>query len=267
MTKIFLDPGHGGSDPGATANGLREKDLTLKIARYTRDYLQGNYQDASIRMSRTGDTYPSLTARANDANRWGADLFVSIHINAHNGSAYGYEDFIYNGPVSNNTLKLQNTLHKELSRLFRNNRGKKRANFAVLRQTKMPAVLTECGFIDNKTDADLLKKESYLKDLGEAHAKGIAAYLGLKRKSQPKPKPKPSTNNSGGFYYVQIGAFSKKANADDLVRQAKSKGFDAFTKYENKLYKVQLGAFSNKNNAYDLANRAKRAGLNVFVAQ
>src|SRR5690625_1680462 len=107
MAKIFLDPGHGGSDPGAIANGLREKDLTLKIARYTRDYLRSNYENAIVRMSRTTDKTLSLTQRTNDANRWSADLFVSVHINAHNGTAYGYEDFIFNGPVSSNTHKLQ----------------------------------------------------------------------------------------------------------------------------------------------------------------
>ncbi len=82
MVKVYIDPGHGGTDPGAVANGLKEKDLTLKIAKYTRDYLQDNYKGVSIKMSRTGDTYPSLTQRTNEANKWGADVFVSIHINA-----------------------------------------------------------------------------------------------------------------------------------------------------------------------------------------
>lgn len=184
MVKIYIDPGHGGSDPGAVGNGLREKDLTLKIAKYTRDYLNNNYNNATIRMSRTGDTYPSLTARTNDANNWGADIFVSIHINSFNGSAHGYEDFIYNGGVSSNTKKLQDELHKKLSPHFRNNRGKKRANFAVLRQSRMPAVLTESGFIDNKQDADFLKSGNNLKKLGQAHAEGIAAYFNLSKKNK-----------------------------------------------------------------------------------
>lgn len=191
MAKVYIDPGHGGSDPGAVANGLREKDLTLKIAKYTRSYLQNNYKGVSVRMSRTGDTYPSLSARARDANNWGADVFVSIHINA--GGGVGYEDFIYNGGVSSNTRKLQDKLHDELSPLFTKNRGQKRANYAVLRQTNMPAVLTECGFIDSSTDANFLKKENNLKKLGEAHAKGIAVYLGLEKgNSKPKKKTTPT---------------------------------------------------------------------------
>ena len=193
MAKVYIDPGHGGSDPGAVANGLREKDLTLKIAKYTRSYLQNNYKGVSVRMSRTGDTYPSLSARARDANNWGADVFVSIHINA--GGGVGYEDFIYNGGVSGNTRKLQDKLHDELSPLFSKDRGQKRANYAVLRQTNMPAVLTECGFIDSSTDANFLKKENNLKKLGEAHAKGIAVYLGLE-KGNSKPKKSTSSGSS-----------------------------------------------------------------------
>lgn len=181
MAKIYLDAGHGGHDPGAVGNGLREKDVVLKIVKYARDYLLKNYKGVSVRLSRTTDKYLSLSQRANDANRWGADVFVSVHINA--GGGKGYEDFIWNGNVSSNTRSLQNAVHNEVSKHFNTNRGKKRANFAVLRETRMPAVLTENGFIDNKQDANFLKKNSNLKKLGEAHAKGIAVFLGLAKGS------------------------------------------------------------------------------------
>lgn len=190
MAKVYLDPGHGGSDPGAVANGLKEKDLVLSIAKYARNYLQNNYKGVTVRMSRSTDKYLTLTQRANDANRWGADVFVSIHINA--GGGVGYEDYIYNGKVSSNTHKLQDAIHKKVAPLFTRDRGRKRANFAVVRQTKMPAVLTENGFIDNKTDANFLSKKSNLKKIGEAHAKGIAVYLGLEKGSS-KPKKNSSS--------------------------------------------------------------------------
>lgn len=191
MAKVYIDPGHGGSDPGAVANGLKEKDLVLSIAKYARNYLQNNYKGVTVRMSRSTDKYLTLTQRANDANRWGADVFVSIHINA--GGGVGYEDYIYNGKVSSNTHKLQDAIHKKVAPLFTRDRGRKRANFAVVRQTKMPAVLTENGFIDNKTDANFLSKKSNLKKIGEAHAKGIAVYLGLEKgNSKPKKKTTPT---------------------------------------------------------------------------
>src|SRR5690625_2749786 len=92
MVKVFIDAGHGGSDVGAVANGLREKDLTLKIAKKIRNRLN-KYSGVSVKMSRTGDSYPSLSRRANMANSWGADLFVSVHINA--GGGVVYEDYIH----------------------------------------------------------------------------------------------------------------------------------------------------------------------------
>lgn len=92
MFKLFLDPGHGGSDPGAVGNGIQEKDITLKIATKIRDFLLNEYSDVSILMSRTGDTYPTLSDRTNAANSWGANYFLSIHINA--GGGTGFESFV-----------------------------------------------------------------------------------------------------------------------------------------------------------------------------
>ncbi|MCT1903579.1 N-acetylmuramoyl-L-alanine amidase [Oceanobacillus sojae] len=182
MVKIYLDPGHGGTDPGAAGNGLQEKNVTLSIALKTRDILTRDYEGHSIRMSRTSDTTRSLTQRTNDANSWGADYFVSIHINA--GGGTGYEDYIYNGSVSNNTVTYRDKLHAEIMKQidFRN-RGKKRANFHVLRESSMPAVLTENGFIDTVADANKLKSDAYLNRIATGHANGIAQALGLKRKS------------------------------------------------------------------------------------
>jgi N-acetylmuramoyl-L-alanine amidase len=87
--KVYLDPGHGGTDPGAVANGLREKNLTLDIAQRTKDILDRHgYQ---TRMSRTSDVTRSLEYRVNDANSWGASIFVSIHVNS--GGGYGFDNF------------------------------------------------------------------------------------------------------------------------------------------------------------------------------
>lgn len=182
MSKIYLDPGHGGTDPGAQANGLKEKDVTLKIALKVRDILNRDYEGHSIRMSRTTDTTKSLAQRTNDANSWGADFFVSIHINA--GGGTGYEDYIYNGSVSSNTVTYRDKLHAEvMKQVDFTDRGKKRANFHVLRESNMPAALTENGFIDTVADANKLKSDAYLNRIALGHANGIAQALGLKRKS------------------------------------------------------------------------------------
>lgn len=268
--KVYLDPGHGGTDPGAVGNGLREKDLTLKIAKYTRDYLLNNYQDVQVRLSRTTDVFVSLANRTRDANNWGADVLASIHINAATSSATGYEDFIWNGTVSQNTRNLQNTIHAEMIKVFKNfrNRGKKRANFHMLRESRMSAILPEFLFITNKNDAAFLKNDSNLQLIAKHLAIGIAKHLNLKQKTN-KPAPKPSGGVSAGnrLYYVQVGAFSKKGNADSLLTRIKNAGYkDAYVKREGNLYKVQVGAFSNKQNADRLAAEVKKKGFDVFIA-
>ena len=269
--KIYLDPGHGGSDPGAAGNGLKEKDLTLKISKYTRDYLRDNYESVSVRMSRTTDKTMSLRERTNDANKWKADVLVSVHINAAgSSSATGYEDFIYNGAVQKATPSFRDAIHEEMKKVFKGfrNRGKKRANFHMLRESRMPAVLPEFLFITNKNDAAFLKKDSNLKLIGKHLAIGIAKHLKLKKKSTSSSSKKTNVGGGKKLYRVQIGAFSKKANADNLVKQAKSKGFkDAFVKKEGSLYKVQIGAFAVKKNADSMLKKAKNAGFkDAFIA-
>ena len=94
--RIFLDPGHGGKDPGATGNGLQEKDLTLAIALQVGKLLSA--QGADVLYSRTGDVFVDLPERAAMANRLGAHVFVSIHINsATNTAARGIETYSYPG--------------------------------------------------------------------------------------------------------------------------------------------------------------------------
>lgn len=225
MVKIYLDPGHGGSDPGAVGNGLKEKDLTLKIARKIRDLLK-NYENVSVRMSRDSDKFISLTARANDANKWGADYFVSIHINA--GGGTGFESFIYNGTVSKATVANQNIVHPEIVKdTGFKDRGRKRANFAVLRQTKMPAILTENGFIDNAADAKKLKSDSFLDKIAQGHVDGLVKALGLKKKKSAT-KTTSNTKTSGKLYKVQVGAFADKKNAEKLAAELKKKGYSTY---------------------------------------
>lgn len=266
MAKVYIDPGHGGHDSGATGNGLKEKDLTLKIGKHTRDYLQDNYKGVSVKMSRTGDTYPSLTDRTNDANNWGADVFVSPHINA--GGGVGYEDYIYNGSVSSKTKDLQNKIHNEVAPLFSNDRGKKRANLAVVRQTSMPAVLTESGFIDSKKDADFLKKDSNLKKLGEAHAKGIAVFLGLAKGSSNKSSggsKKSSSSYTGDSvvdYLKSIGQDSSYSNRAKLAKEYGISGYKGTTSQNSQLLnKLRGGTQSTKTSKkYPLPDGVLKSG-------
>ncbi|WP_369361747.1 N-acetylmuramoyl-L-alanine amidase [Priestia megaterium] len=185
MKKVWLDAGHGGFDSGAVGNNLREKDITLQLVLYIQSYLKQNYQNVEVELTRSTDVFVSLSDRAKRANSWGADIFVSIHVNA--GGGTGFETYTYPTTGLNQTFILQKALHTEVIELIRTygsivDRGLKKANYAVLRETKMSAVLTENLFIDTAIDADKLKKESFLNELGEAHARGIAKYLDLPSK-------------------------------------------------------------------------------------
>ncbi|MBU9724114.1 MULTISPECIES: N-acetylmuramoyl-L-alanine amidase [Bacillaceae] len=225
MVKIYLDPGHGGSDPGAVGNGIQEKDVVLDIAKRIEAKLK-DYEGVQTRMSRTNDKTVSLSARTNDANSWGADYFVSIHINAFNGSANGYEDFIHNSlSNSSQTAIYRDTMHSEIRKEspFFSNRGKKNANFHVIRESNMSAILTENGFIDNKGDSDRLKQSSTLDKIAQGHVNGLVKIFNLKK----KPTPKQPTS-SGALYKVQVGAFSKKSNADRLAKELESKGYSTY---------------------------------------
>lgn len=186
MTKIIvLDAGHGGTDPGALGHGLKEKDLTLDRVLAIKKKIEAEYEGAKVILTRSGDTYPTLTQRANIANNAKADLFVSTHDNSHHGSARGFETFVYTD-ASPASRSYQNVIHREIYERIKKydlpDRGQKSQNFAVLRQTKMPAVLLEEAFIDNKQDNELLRSSKFRDDYINGVVVGIAKCLGLKQK-------------------------------------------------------------------------------------
>ncbi|UOY92069.1 N-acetylmuramoyl-L-alanine amidase [Ectobacillus sp. JY-23] len=182
MVKVWIDAGHGGQDSGATGNGLQEKEIVVEIARQLNKILVLEY-GVDTGMTRQDDTFVSLSERANRANTWGADAFISIHCNS--GGGRGFESYRYTGASDSRTTSLQNTVHDAVMAFYRQHsvvdRGKKIANYAVLRETNMIALLTENLFVDN---IEILKFEdiNFLIGVARAHAEGIAAYFGLQKK-------------------------------------------------------------------------------------
>lgn len=210
-TKILIDPGHGGNDPGASANGLKEKDLTLDISKRVNDNLLSNYE-VKTKMTRTSDKTVSLNNRTSSANAWGADLFLSVHINS--GGGTGYEDYIHNsfGPQSQSIKRYDTTspevqaeIRSEVKKVLKKygirDRGDKQANFHVLRESGMPAVLLEIMFIDTKKDADLLKNATFKQDMANGISKGVAKAYKLKSKNNSSP----SEPGDGETYKVKSG--------------------------------------------------------------
>lgn len=206
MKKIYEDAGHGlPNDPGAVGNDLKEAEVVLTIQELFNAYLLANYEGFEIKSTRTDNkTFLPLSERARRANRWNADVFISFHINsAANEKATGYEDFIYKH-ASLASESLQNIVHEQVLPVIQKhhvtNRGKKTANYAVLRMTNMPAILTETLFISNPKDAQNLKSIEFLKDFASAYAEGVAKFLELKAKdsthvvvSKPVELPKEET--------------------------------------------------------------------------
>ncbi|WFO45954.1 N-acetylmuramoyl-L-alanine amidase [Bacillus pumilus] len=256
--KIMIDPGHGGHDPGAVANGLKEKDLVLKIAMKTKAILEKVY-GASVKLTRSTDVYIDLSQRARLANNWGADYFASIHINA--GGGTGFETFRFDKlSATSSTGKQQKIVHDSIYNKIKEkavSRGTKSENLAVLRETKMSAILTENLFIDREKDAALLKQDSFLNLLAEGHAEGIAAAVGLKK---VKPKPKKETTpksvkmavvkpNADGWLWV----YDKP---DWKAKHKKVKPGEAFTidKTVNvngsKMYKLKSGLYITAASKY-----------------
>lgn len=169
---VVVDAGHGGRDPGAVVEKtLFEKDLNLKIALYLKAMFD---QDDSIKVyyTRTTDVYPSLQERCDIANEVEADFFLSIHNNAFNASEQGTETLHYSTRL---TPKLDNV---ELATIFQQeivaatgmrDRGTKvRDNLFVLKNTNMPAIIVEIGFMTNGYDLVKLKQDSFLKTAAES---------------------------------------------------------------------------------------------------
>lgn len=176
--KIAIDPGHGGSDPGATANGLFEKDFNLDICRRLVQKL-ASYEAETI-LTRDSDTYVGLKSRADTANRQAADFFLSIHCNS--GGGKGFESYIHPGASPAN-LAIRDTLHREVARFMLSqnlvDRGMKAADFAVLRYASMPSALLEVLFIDNPGDVQKLQSDSFKDALAGTIARGLAVALNL----------------------------------------------------------------------------------------
>jgi N-acetylmuramoyl-L-alanine amidase len=181
---IVLDPGHGGKDLGAhslTAPRYQEKLLTLSTARIVKNYLEG--LGHTVIMTRTEDVFIPLEKRASLANQLAPSLFVSIHYNsAENVSAEGIEIFYYTAKdnsvrTRDSKLLAQTILDEVLKCTGAKSRGVKTQNFSVIRNTKMPAVLIEGGFLTNNDERQRVKNAAYLKKLAWGIALGIDRFL------------------------------------------------------------------------------------------
>lgn len=195
--RIYVDPGHGGKDPGALGHGLREADVALAVALLVADHLRRC--GAEVKLSRITDVTKSLEARTDEANAWKATAFVSVHCNAAtNPEARGWE--IWHTIHEERSLgdELAEAIAAQLKRLTPlPARGTKSREsqvrpgtdyYAVIRATRMPAVITELGFVTNPQDAEYLRSAEGKAKLAEAVARGVIQWGGLQWKDPQPPK-------------------------------------------------------------------------------
>lgn len=219
MVKIALDAGHGNETPGKRSpTGEREWSFNNKVVVAAMNKL---VEYENVQILRTDDSSglvdAPLAARTNQANNWKADIFVSVHHNALGpnwGDHEGAETFVY-VPMSKNpkSKKLAECVHPRIVKAMQTkDRGIKDANYAVLRNSNMPAILTEGGFMDSRNDIQKMRNDKFLKAQGEAIALGIVEYFDLKPKALPKPVVTTPKSEVKGVSIVEV--YKKDASAD-----------------------------------------------------
>ena len=221
MAKVFLGVGHGGSDPGAVANGFKEKDLNLSIALACQAELARC--GVSVLMSRTKDENDDLSERIKECNKFNPDLALDIHNNA--GGGDGAEVFHHYKGGTGKTLA-ENILNEVVS-IGQNSRGAKvklnssgKDYFGFIRQTVCPAVIVECAFVDSK-DVQIIDTEEEQKQMGVAIAKGILKTLCVAHKTE---EVKPEKSIADIAREVIAGQWG---NGEDRKKRLSAAGYDS----------------------------------------
>ena len=302
---VVIDAGHGGKDPGNRGNNYYEKKIVLNIALKTGTLLKKE-KGVKVVYTRTSDRYITLNGRANIANKAKADLFISIHCDAHNSNAYGagtfvlglhrnqdnfriaqkenaviflednyeqeYDGFDPNNPESvislvlmqedylNQSIEAANYIQQSfVNNLKRKNRTVKQAGFLVLRNTYMPSVLVETGFLTNAKEGAYLNSKRGQSEISRAIANAVMKYkssldgtlfTGLVMDNEPKQSTATLQKSTPAVSYrIQIAASTKKME----TKSYNFKGLNPITRIKKgSLFRYYYGNFAT----YKAANAA-----------
>ena len=226
MSRLCFDYGHGGNDPGACYTGRKESNDVLAIGREIAKEVRRH--GVIVDEIRSADTTLTLQQRSNYENKSNYDYFISFHRNAFKPEvAVGIETYTYLNQ-DNRSKAMADKIQAAVVNVGFVNRGVKKANFHVLRETKAPAILIELGFIDNSKDNSLF--DSKKNEIIKAISRAILTQLGITYKEESV------SNSSDGktLYRVMAGSFSVRENADKQVQKLKAAGFDATVMIFNK---------------------------------
>lgn len=247
---IIIDAGHGGFDNGAIYNGRREKDDTLRLALAVGKKLE--QAGFPVVYTRTTDVYQRPVDKARIANDSGGDYFVSIHRNASaQPNMYnGVQTLVFND--SGVPAKMARSINAELENLgFQNLGVSERRELAVLRRTRMPAVLVEAGFIDSDVDNELF--DNNFDAVAAAIAKGIENAVGTNQGTGAKT------------FGVQVGLFRRYENAEYLMNQLEAQGYSVQIRDWNGYYSVVVGNESSLDAARRLEKELQKKGYSTLI--
>lgn len=228
--RITHSAGHALTTPGKQSpDGYKEWQYTSKIVERVMSRLDNEF--VGIVQKRlddpTGKVDISLQKRSDAANAFKADVHIDYHLNAYGNGTWnnvgGTETFVYKSWPKEATELAKVVQANALNALKFTDRRVKAADFHMLRETNMTAILIEFAFMTNKDEAMKMRTQEYINKAADAVVDSLESFYKLKRK--PKPAPKLET---GKLYKVQVGAFAKKENADRLASELKKKGYATY---------------------------------------
>lgn len=247
---IILDAGHGGFDNGASYMGRAEKDDVLRLTLAVGERLQ--QAGYNVYYTRTTDTYNSPYEKAELANQSGGNCFISFHRNS------AMEDNLYDGVESlvyrqNDTVNnIANNINEQLANVgFKNLGIEEVPGLIVLRETDMPAVLVEVGFLNN--DADNRLFDERFDQIADAIAAGIESSIPL------------SAQAIEDAYFVQTGLFKYDVNAVYQLERLEMLGYTGQIHYEKPYYGVWIGPVESVDEAVKLQNRLRADGYTTLI--
>lgn len=294
--KIMIDSGHGGYDNGATYEGRKEKDDNLALALAVGEILQAQGYD--VEYTRTEDVYDSPVQKARIGNESGADFFISIHRNSSpTPNQYnGVQTLIYD----NSGIKavMAENINKELEEVgYRNINVAERPNLAVLRRTKMPALLVEAGFINSDIDNNLW--DTKFSETAEAIARGIdetirAAGLAAadaqgrstvemssdrisvfadmtesedNRGSTGNGSVVPGGSDDTQTYQILTGIYRSFGAASYQMNRFINEGYLATIYEDEGLYQVRVGSYENIDEALIAQRELRDKGYDTLIVR
>lgn len=295
--KVIIDAGHGGQEPGAVYEGRQEKEDALQLAFDVGNALER--RGISVSYTRVSDVYDSPYEKAAMANASDADIFLSIHRNAMPvpGTASGVENMVYED--SGTAGALGRNIGEALAEAGWTDLGvKERPGLVVLRNTKIPAVLVEVGFINNEKDNEFLDANmaatadaiadgvlKTFRELDEAEKAGRPAEetgqpggetsqpaegtsrpaVDANRPGGETSRPAGEKNPSSDLYVVQTGVYRQRKNAEAELLELRELGCPAYLTAKNGLFYVQAGAFRNLDNAVRMEQSLRRLGYGTVI--